>query len=296
MNANRIIKAIYLRLLRHKIEHVDIADKEKVRELLSRLYKLKTGQNLDWNGDKYTEKMQRYKLSLEGKGYGIYVDKIEVRNYIANTIGSQYLIPILKIWDNEENINFDSLPDSFVIKSNHGAGMNIIVKNKNKIDLALLRKETKKWMVTNYSYQNGFEYQYSEVIPKIYAEEFVSDSNGGMLEIKFMCFNGRPYFCIAEKDRFGDHRRNIYDTEWQLQKWNIGGFSNFDESLEKPKCFEEAKELSKILSKNFSHARIDFYVINNQLKFGEITLTSGSGFSMPTTDEANLMLGRLWNI
>ena len=283
----------YLTIVCCRITNID--NVKSIRNGLKFIYFIKSGRKLNLqNPVFFTEKIQTYKLYMDGKGYEKYVDKVAVRKYIADRIGYDKLIPVIGTWTDPESIDFNALPDSFVIKTNHGAGMNIIVRDKKELDLSYVKKILKKWLNSNYSIVNGFELQYKNVSPLIYIENYMSSKNGDLTEYKFLCFNGEPYYCMVDSDRFGEHRRNIYDLDWILQDWNIGNFENTKHEIEKPQNFADLIKISQTLCSGFSHVRVDLYNIDGNIYFSELTFTTGSGYSFPTPKRADRMLGDLW--
>lgn len=290
----RIIKSIINRTLPIVCRNVQIDNIHTVSRLLKVIYLLKCNRRLNLNKPKtFTEKIQAYKLWINGKGYERYVDKLRVQSWITSILGEEYVIPVIRIWEKAEDITFDKLPLSFVLKTNHGAGMNLIIHDKSKIEIEKVRKEVRGWLSTNYCVSNGFEYQYRNIEPRIYAETIVKDKDGKLQEYKFLCFNGKPYYCIVDMDRFSDHRRNVYNMQWELENWTIGNYSQ-SPNIDKPASFDKMVEIATILCKDFSMVRVDLYNVDGRIYFSELTLTPGSGYSLPKPYSADLMLGDLW--
>src|SRR5690625_2465992 len=192
----------------------------EMQEIIEKEYYERIQESINWKEPKkYTEIMQWRKLFYKDKRMTDYSDKILVRNYVRNTIGEEYLIPILGEWESFNTIDFYSLPTSFVLKTNHGSGTNIIVKNKD-----LLNKKTAKtlidgWMDIDYGYRYGLELHYSGINRKIYAEQYIDLSNNDVEDYKFLCFDGKAYYCWVDVDRSEGHKRNIYNLQWELQPW-----------------------------------------------------------------------------
>lgn len=274
--------------------NANLEDNKDLTNRLRFLYFLKTFSTEKKSSRRYTYKIQKYKLYLKNNGFERYVDKLIVRDWIKDIIGEQYLFPVYAIWDKAEDISFEGLPDKFVLKTNHGAGMNIVIKDRMNTNLDSIRIKIKSWLSVNYALKNGLELQYSNIKPKVYAEKFMSDSDGKLSEYKFLCISGKPLFCICDIDRFEGHKRNIYDMNFVLQKWNIGAYENMS-SFPKPTNFEEMKEIARKLCNGFPLARIDLYSIDGTIYFSEITLTPGSGYSFPKPISADYMLGDMWN-
>lgn len=274
----------------------DVDDVNAIRKKLPIIYFVKTGKklNLD-NPITYSEKIQLYKLWLNDKGFEQYVDKLTVSDWVSQRIGREHIVKVITEWDNPNSISFALLPKSFVIKCNNGSGMNLIVEDKKTANLKKIKAKARKWVKTNFVIQNGFELQYKKVVPKIYAEEYLGSSSE-IHEYKFLCFNGRPIYCVCDRNRFEGHRRDIYDMDWNLQPWNSGGLSNSIDREPKPKSFEELKKLAICLCRGFSHVRVDLYEVKGKIYFSELTFTNGSGYSVINPAEYDSKLGAEWNI
>lgn len=264
-------------------------------KLVEQTYLQRIGHSLDWDNLRtYTEKMQWFKMYDPDPRKSILSDKYAVRTWVSQKLGSDYLIPLLGSWDNFDEIDFDALPDQFVLKTNNGSGANYIVRDKSKLNKKQLRRLIKDWLDTDFAYYNPFEFQYALITPKIIAEKFMTVENGDLPDYKFLCFDGKPAFCWVDMDRYSDHKRNIYDMEWNIQTWNQLDYGNYVGDIPRPKCFDEMKRIAQVLSEGFSHVRVDLYVINGQIYFGEMTFSNGSGFEKIVPESADLMLGDLW--
>lgn len=230
--------------------------------------------NLDYPTT-FNEKIQWMKLYASTPIKTVLADKYLVRQWIKDTIGEEYLIPILGVYDKYEDINFDTLPEQFVIKCNHGCGYNIIVKDKNELDKEATKQKLNKWMSENFAFKCGFELHYKNIKPKIIIEKYMEDESGELQDYKFMCFNGKTKLILLDSNRYSGHKRNVYNENWELQ--NFSDFPNNPHKIAKPSNLEKLKELAHILSKEFNFARIDFYIVNGSIYFGEITFTPASG-------------------
>jgi hypothetical protein len=293
---NRIIE-LFARIIICYVRICNKYDKKTAIFVINILYQLRIGRKLNLSNPKsYTEKIQKYKFLLKDNGYEKFVDKVEVRKWITEQIGDKYLIPIFGTWDNADNICFEELPDEFVLKTNHGAGMNLVVTDKKSLNKKKIVRIVNKWLKRNYVLENGYEYQYQNVKPKVYAEKLMENSAHSLPEYKFMCFDGEPIYCICDIDRFGNHCRNIYDMSWNLQKWNTGGFENSRSDYSMPACFDEMVAVCKKLAEGFSHVRVDLYVIDNNIYFSELTFTTGSGYSSISPAIMDYKLGDMWNL
>lgn len=234
-------------------------------------YRLKFNKRLNLNNPKtYNEKLQWLKLNDRKKIYTTMVDKYEAKNYVANIIGEEHIIPTIDVYDNFEEIDFDSLPNRFVIKPTHTSGNVFVCKDKNTIDYKKLKKEVNQWIKRRY-YNNHREWPYKNIKPKIIIEKYMVDESGTELkDYKFFCFNGEPKMLFVAVDRPFDTKFNFYDMNFKKLPF-MQHYNNFEKTIEKPKGFEKMIELSRKLSKDIPHVRVDFYDINGKVYFGELT-------------------------
>lgn len=258
-------------------------------------YYLKMKQKLDLNNpETFNEKLQWIKLYDRKPEYVTYVDKFAVRDYIKQTIGEEYLIPLIGVYDNVNEIPWGDLPNRFVLKCTHGSGCNIICKNKQELDIKESKRKLKRWMKKNY-YWYGREWSYKNVKPRIICEEFISGTNKKIPnDLKVMCFNGKAKLIELHIDRFSSsHTQDFYDINWTKTQISQGrGFAaQSSKFAPEPIRFKEMLRLSEILAKNKYHVRIDWYEINGRLYFGEITFFDGSGFEPFDNPEDDLILG-----
>ncbi len=269
---------------------------EKYAEYLKDWFYRCTGNelNLD-NPQTFNEKIQWMKLYDSTPLKTQLADKYLVRDWVKEKIGEEYLIPLLGVWENFADIDFDKLPDKFVLKTNHGSAWNIIVTDKNKLNKQDAKRKFDEWLHTNFAYKAGLELHYKNIKPLIIAEKYIETDDGDLKDYKFLCFNGEVKYIWVDKDRYSGHKRNLYDIDWNLlpQKISEGRlWSNF-KNCNKPKNFEKMLEFAKILSKNLAFVRVDFYENKNKLYFGELTFTSASGVHIFTPSSFNLELGQL---
>lgn len=267
------------------------------KKLNSILYRRAIGRSLDWQSlNAYTEKMQWAKFYDCNQTKTILSDKYLVREWVSKKIGEEFLIPLIGVWDKFSEIDFNTLPRQFVLKTNHGSGSVLIVKDKEKFNVANARKLFNDWMSIDYAYATGFELQYSNIKRKIIAEKYLETALGELQDYKFLCFNGVPHFCWVDLGRFGKHTRNVYNLEWELQPWNQYTYGNSKDSIPKPKNFEKMVEIATTLCQGFSHVRVDLYNVDGVIYFGEMTFTNGCGFDRIVPDEYDYILGDLWEI
>lgn len=253
-----------------------------------------TNSKLDMDKPKtFNEKIQWLKLYDSTALKTHLADKYLVREWVKEKIGEQYLIPLLGVWDKFDEINFDLLPDRFVLKANHGSGYNIIVDNKKTMDFSVAKEKFNRWINTNFAFVFGFELHYKDIPPKIIAEKYMAAENGKMFDYRFYCFDGQPYsIWVDVGSGTKEHKRDIYDLNWTRKPIRVN-YPNLDKPQPMPKRFEEMKNLAMMLSQGFPIVRVDFYEINEQIYFGEITFTPQSGTGKWDPPEINFVYGSL---
>ena len=228
----------------------------------------------------FNEKLQWLKLYDRNPLYTKLVDKYKVREYISEKIGEDYLIPLLGVWDDPEEIDFDSLPNKFVLKCNHNSGLGMcICTDKSKIDIKKVKNELKSGLAQNY-YLNGREWPYKNVSRKIICEKYMTDETGKNLrDYKFYCFDGKPKIVGIYQDRNSDKETtgDFFDMnfEWVDLKF---GMPNALNKPQKPQKFQEMIKIAEILSEGIPEVRVDLYISNNKIYFGELTFFDGGGF------------------
>lgn len=224
----------------------------------------------------FGEKIQWIKLYGNLEKYTDFVDKYKVREYISNKIGDEFLIPLIGVYNSPDEIDYNKLPNSFVLKLNHGSGYNIIIKDKNEIDKKKLNIKLKKWLKEDYS-KIKKEVQYKNVKRKIICEKFINDKDGQLLDYKFFCFDGKPEFVKVDSDRFTGHRVDFFDMKWNKIQMMEENYLNCDKLINKPENFEKMIEIAEKLSNNFQFVRVDLYNVDGKIYFGELTFTPASG-------------------
>lgn len=260
-------------------------------------YKAYLGRFPDFkNPMTYNEKLQWLKLYDRNPLYTDLSDKYLVREYVSKKIGEKYLIPLLGVWDRVEDIDYDSLPDQFVLKCNHDSGSVVICKDKASFDVASANKKIKRCLRTQF-YWKGREYNYKNINRKIVAEQYMQNEGADELtDYKFFCFDGEPKFIQVDRGRFIDHIRNFYDADWNFIDVQYG-CKNDNVTLDaKPVNYDEMLSLAKILSKDFVHVRVDFYNANNKVYFGELTFHHGGGFMSIKPEKYDAVWGDYLNL
>ena len=225
------------------------------------------------------------------------VDKIKLKEYSKKVLGKDICIPIIKIYNNANEINLDILPDRFVLKCNHGSGMNIFCKDKSKFDLEMAKKKLNDWLNINYGLV-GAEFQYYFIHRKIFASPYMGD----IIDYKTFCFNGIPKF-IAAKIALNEERNrfiyNYYDLNWTLTNIEYGSRNYIRDPnilIEKPKNLNILIYYAKKLSNEFVFVRVDFYEINGTIYLGELTFTPSNLMNSFKNEEQSIYLGNLLDI
>lgn len=240
----------------------------------------------------YNEKINWQKLYDKDEKKTYLADKYLVRAWIEKTIGRKYLTHLYGVWDDEKDIDFLQLPAKYVLKLNHGAGWNIIVKG-NEIDENSVRKKLSEWRKLNYAYY-ALEMHYKNIKPKIICEEYLENSDGDLYDYKVFCFHGEPKYVMFLAERLTNGlKMAFYDTEWRKQPF-VYSYPMYEKEVPKPENLDEMLEMSRKLSKEFSHVRVDWYDLpKNRLVFGEMTFTSLAGFAEWKPDKYDCILGNL---
>ena len=266
------------------------------KKYISLLYKLTLKKKLNLeNPQTFNEKLQWLKLYDRKPEYTKMVDKYEVREIIKEKIGKEYLIPLIGVYDNFNDIDFDKLPNQFVLKCTHDSGSVIICKDKAKFNIKKARKKINKCLKKNFFYSNR-EWPYKNVKPRIIIEKYMEDDNQKSIrDYKFFCFNGKPEIMYISEglENHQTASMSFFDMQFQLNDCKRKDFKLLEYKPKKPKNFEKMKSFSSLLSKDIPHVRVDFYEINGKLFFGELTFFTCSGF-VPFEDEKwNKKLGDL---
>jgi len=279
---NKALKALrypdraLLYLLNTSVGHI-FSDKA----YLKLKYRLSMKKKLDLDAPKsFNEKLQWLKLYDRKPEYTVMVDKYLVRQYIAEKIGEEYLIPLLGVWDSPDDIDFDKLPDKFVLKCNHNSGKGMcICKDKSKLDIEKVKQELREGLAQDY-YLTGREWPYKDVPRKIIAEQYMEDEKTQELrDYKFFAFDGevKALFIATDRQTQGEETKfDFFDMEYNHLDFT-NGHPNASVLPEKPETFDRMKELAAILSKDIPQVRVDFYDVNGKIYFGELTFSHWSG-------------------
>lgn len=273
---------------------IHLFDKMDDAAYLKMMFYANMGKNLDLKSPKtFNEKMQWLKLYDRRPEYSMMVDKYEVKKYVADLIGEEYIIPTLGVWDRFEDIDFDSLPNEFVLKCTHDSGGLVIVKDKATFDKKEAEKKIKKSLAQEY-FLYGREWPYKNVKPRIIAEKYMVDESGYELkDYKFFSFNGEPKVMFIASDRQveGEETKfDFFDMDFMHLPFT-NGHPNSTHEIKAPKSFEKMKVLAKELTQNIPCVRVDFYDINGHVYFGELTFFHWSGMVPFNPEEWDYKLG-----
>ncbi len=265
-------------------------------------FRVKIGKKLNLkNPQTFNEKLQWLKLYDRKPIYTTMVDKYEVKKYVADIIGEEYIILTYGVWNTFDEIDFDSLPNQFVLKCTHDSGGLVICKDKSNFDMEKAKEKINECLKTDY-YMHNREWPYKDVKPRIIAEKYMqdtySDENEDIKDYKFYCFNGKPKLGYISQG-LSDHstaRISYVDLEWKRAPFHRSDYKEFEVLPEKPENYEQMLQYAEILSKNTSFLRVDFYEIDKKIYFGELTFSPGGGFTMLTPDKWDEKLGDLINL
>lgn len=258
------------------------------------MYRFQMHKKLDLeNPVTFNEKLQWLKLYNRKPEFTVMVDKVKAKDYVAERIGRQYIIPTLGVWDDPDDIDFDKLPDQFVLKCNHDSGGLVICKDKSKLDIKKAKKKLRK-SLNNDFYKMFREGAYKDVPRKILAEKYMTDESGTELkDYKVFNFNGEPEIIQVDFDRFTEHKRNIYGKDWKRIEMEIEYPSDKNRKIARPESLDEMLSLAKKLAEGIPHVRTDFYSIGGKLFFGELTFYHGGGYEKFRPEEWDKRLGDL---
>ena len=275
-----------------KINQIGLLNWIPDKQYLKIKYRLKMGKKLNLeNPQTYNEKLQWLKLYDRKPIYSKLVDKYEVREIIRKKIGEEYLIPLLGVYEKFNQINFESLPNQFVIKTTHDCGGIVICKDKSKFNQKEAQKKIEHHLRKNYYYMHR-EWPYKKVKPRIIIEKYmVDESRTELKDYKFFCFDGEPKLMFVATDRGVDTRFNFYDMNFKqinLQQH----YKNSNKEIDRPKNFDTMISIAKKLSENLPHIRVDLYDVNGHIYFGELTLYHFSGFEKFYPEEYDIILGK----
>lgn len=279
MNCHNYIKS-FLKRVRLAVLYRTAKLYKSDEKFLKKLFRVRMGKELNIeNPQTFSEKLQWLKIHNRHDLQTKMVDKVEAKKYVAELIGEEYIIPTLAVYDTPDQIDFESLPNQFVLKCTHDSGGVVVCKDKSTLNKDEVRAKFGKWLKTNYFYQNR-EWPYKNVKPRIIAEQYMEDESGYELkDYKWFCFNGEPKALFIAADRGLENEEtkfDFYDMDFNHLPFT-NGHPNASKLPRKPKGFDKMKELAAKLSVGEPHVRVDFYDINGCVYFGELTFYHWSG-------------------
>ncbi len=249
-------------------------------EYLRRRFQALMGKPLDLaNPRSFNEKLQWLKLHDRNPDYTIMADKIAVKDYVARKIGQEYCIPTLGVWEKPAAIDFDALPEKFVLKCNHNSGLGMcICRDKAVLDRKKTRKALAKGLREKYYLKNR-EWPYKNIRPRILAEAFLECPQGELADYKIHCFHGQPRFILVCQDRFGATglTEDFFTPQWEHMDLKRPGIPNAAKPIPAPGKLEEMLELAKQLSADIPFVRVDLYCVEDRIYFSELTFFPASG-------------------
>jgi len=241
------------------------------------------------NPKNFNEKTLWRRFNEREIDYAKYVDKYEVRKHIENTIGNDYLVPVIGVYENAEEIDFNSLPNKFIIKTTHGSGGNIVCIDKSNFNWGEAKDKVKEYLKTSY-YRQTREFGYKNIKPRVICEELLEDN---IIDYKFFCYDGEPKFIEIDTNRYTGHLRSFYKANWEEVKNVKMTYPNIPSSmLKKPLQYDKMLEICRILSAEFNFVRVDLYHTNNKIYFGELTFFHTGGVEKINPEEFNIELAK----
>ena len=261
---------------------------------LRRYFRAAMGKELDLEHPQtFNEKCQWLKLHDRKPEYTKMADKIEAKKYVASILGEEYIIPTLGVWDSPDEIDFDALPEQFVLKCNHNSGLGMcICKDKSVLNIKNVKKGLKRGLKQDY-YLTGREWPYKNVPRKIIAEQFMKSDESGLTDYKVHCFNGEPKLILVCKDRFSKTglTEDFFSERWEHLDIRRPTHPNASNKTAEPEELSEMLTLARKLSENIPFLRVDFYIIEHKVYFSELTFYPASGFEKFVPEEWDSILG-----
>mgnify|MGYP002550925330 CR=1 FL=1 len=267
-----------------KKEHYNMGvllTEEAKENILKETFKNRVGYDLNLeNPRSFNEKIMWLKLYYQDPLITKCCDKFAVKDYVTETIGEGHIVPTIAAWDDPKDIDFNTLPEQFVLKVNWSSGYNIIVKDKSKLDQEATKKQLEKWMQPDRNaYYQLFNWGFKHMKPVVYAEEYIEQVDGQVYDYKFFIFNGKEkaMFIATDRSKGFELTYDWYDRDFNHLPFKYGGVMHAEHTPEKPKNYEKMIELAEKLAEPFPFVRVDFYEIGDKILLGEMTFYSGGG-------------------
>ncbi len=270
------------------------ADEKAVK----RYYRLKSGgHEVDLNNpQKFSEKLQWYKLNHKDPLMQEVANKFTVRDYVTKCGYEDALNEVLGVWNKAKDVDWKSLPSQFALKATHGSGFNLVVKEKQKVSWNKWKRIFASWLRQD-NYWAGREWVYKDMPRQIIAEKYLEDETGELRDYKFYCFNGKPAFMQLEVGRFTkENTRNFYDMDWNLMPFGKELPHNPNLDVKKPNKFDDMIKMATTLCKPFQYVRVDLYEVGGKLYFGELTFFPAGGTPDFIPSEYDAIVGEMWTL
>lgn len=275
-------------------DYLRTLNEKHYQEELEEMYYECFGKKMNWEAPvTYNEKINWEKLNVKDERRTRLTDKYLAREWVKEKIGEKYLTKLYGVWNRAEDVDFDSLPDSFAIKANNGSGRNIIVKNKLEVNYEDIRRQLDEWLNCNFAY-SSYELHYKDIIPKIICEEYLDGMAETVYDYNIYCFHGEPEYiwCIKGSHRPGC-QASFYNKEWVMQPFSYG-YPKDPVLAPRPKELDKMLELSRVLSKEFEHVRVDLYNLpDGRILFGEMTFSTWGGLMHFEPEQYDAIFGKL---
>lgn len=269
--------------------------------MLKMQYRIKLHRSLNLkNPKRFTEKIQWYKINYRNPVMHQCVDKFNVREFVKNKGLENILIPLIGKYDSVQEINFDNLPNSFVIKTTHGGGgLNVVVcPDKSKLNFAEVKEKLFFQPHKVKKTSMGREWAYYGLLPGVVVEELLINKDNpeaGVNDYKIFCYNGNPEYLVVDVDRYIGHKRNFYKADWTRMDVS-SDCPQADRDIPKPENFEEMLSIASQLSADFPFVRVDLYNVSGKIYFGELTFYPWSGYVQFTPDDIDLLFGEKFHL
>ena len=264
--------------------------------MLKMQYRIKLHRSLNLkNPKRFTEKIQWYKINYRNPIMHQCVDKFNVREFLKNKGLENILIPLIGKYESIQDVNFDKLPDSFVIKTTHGGGgLNVVIcQDKSKLKIEEIKEKLYFQPNKTKKMSMGREWAYIGLVPGIVVEELLvnkENPEAGVNDYKIFCYNGKPEYLVVDVDRYIGHKRNFYKADWTRMDVS-SDCPQADKDIPKPENFEKMLSIASKLSSDFPFVRVDLYNVNGKIYFGELTFYPWSGYVQFTPDDIDFELG-----
>ena len=267
----------------HILQNMGVYNLVPDKLYLKRFFRAHMHQKLDWNHlQTFNQKLQWLKLYDRRPEYRRMADKLEAKDYVAERIGREHIIPTIAVWDRIDQIDFDALPDQFVLKCTHDSGGVVICNDKAHFDVLSAKKKLEKSLKRKY-FHYGREWPYKGLKPRIMAEQYMCDGaydKDNLTDYKIFCFDGEPQFVMTVRDRSkgkGQSLHRWYNMDWELQDLDLDYRNEIKEPEPRPQQLDQMLQFARELSAGLKHLRVDLYVINGHIYFGELTFYHMSG-------------------